>query len=355
MAAGGTSKTVKAVPAKVARPSTKKSPTTATRHADETADLKLQQRCLDVFRLALHPSRDDRAILQEVKGFLYSRDFHSAFGKEEYLRVYASRWSPSRALAYTQVFNDLEAHLSAWRSASSDDTHKPKAFKTVCLGGGAGAELVGLAGWLSRASNDDPQISIDLHLLDMADWQSVVTALVSGITTPPVLSKYASSAVKESNAAMLPPTSFEVSFSQRDVLDWPDSELMEMMRDATLVTLLFTLNELYSTSIPKTQRLLSQLTASTSPGCLLLVVDSPGSYSSVSINGAQKKYPMQWLLDVTLLGKAGQDEAPPRWEKLVEDESRWFRMPAGLQYPIELENMRYQIHLFRRLGQYATS
>jgi 25S rRNA (uracil2843-N3)-methyltransferase len=80
---------------------------------------------------------------------------------------------------------------------------------------------------------------------------------------------------------------------------------------------------------------------------------------------------MHWLLDHTLLKVAasaslgaeeenGQSEAKdkrareqecPRWEKLKEEESTWFRLPEGLNYPLELEDMRYQLHLYRRLEQ----
>jgi 25S rRNA (uracil2843-N3)-methyltransferase len=114
---------------------------------------------------------------------------------------------------------------------------------------------------------------------------------------------------------------------------------------------MFTLNELYSTSMSKTQNLLSHITGSTRPGTFLLVVDSPGSYSTVSLNGTEKKYPMQWLLDYTLLGppkKVESDSTDAKWEKVIDESSRWFRLPEGLNYPIELENMRYQIHLYRR-------
>lgn len=131
----------------------------------------------------------------------------------------------------------------------------------------------------------------------------------------------------------------------------------------TLVTLMFTLNELYTASAPRTQLFLMKLTDVLPTGALLLVVDSPGSYSEVQVNNSPKKYPMHWLLDHALLrsdkkrengGEAergwveGNDERQ-RWEKLIGDESRWFRLPGGLRYPIELENMRYQIHLFRRV------
>jgi 25S rRNA (uracil2843-N3)-methyltransferase len=114
---------------------------------------------------------------------------------------------------------------------------------------------------------------------------------------------------------------------------------------------MFTLNELYSCSIPKTQLLLGQLTRDMRPGAHLLVVDSPGSYSTVSINGTEKKYPMQWLLDHTLLDSEPQQrgfEVIQKWTKVSSNESKWFRLPPGLEYPIALEHMRYQIHVYAR-------
>jgi 25S rRNA (uracil2843-N3)-methyltransferase len=138
---------------------------------------------------------------------------------------------------------------------------------------------------------------------------------------------------------------FHAGCEQADVLDWDEQTATSKAGHVDLTTIMFTLNELYSTSVPKTQRFLNNLTKSMKLGSLLLVVDSPGSYSTVSINGAEKKYPMQWLLDHTLLGS---DPEQALWEKTLTDESKWFRVPEGLQYPIELENMRYQIHLFRR-------
>jgi len=112
---------------------------------------------------------------------------------------------------------------------------------------------------------------------------------------------------------------------------------------------------LYSTSLSLTQKFLLNLTSTLSTGAMLLVVDSPGSYSTITLNGAEKKYPMQWLLDHTLLTQADRDptgkkkEMDAKWEKVHEDESRWFRLSPDLRYPIELENMRMQVHLYRRL------
>ena len=76
------------------------------------------------------------------------------------------------------------------------------------------------------------------------------------------------------------------------------------------------------------------------------MVDSPGSYSEVKLGktGQAKRYPMKWLLDHTLLKEAGAG----KWDKLVERDSVWFRVDEKLQYPLDLENTRYQIHVYQR-------
>ncbi|CAK4032498.1 Hypothetical predicted protein [Lecanosticta acicola] len=340
------SKTAKGSPAETAPGGALKLPT-------RTVTLDLQQKCLNIFRDTFRPGEDDTALLQEVKGHLYNRDFAAAFGKEDYLRVYASRWSPSRALGYLQVLTDIHEHISANTEATCSEAEKKDRFKAVCIGGGAGAEVVALAGWtrLAEGQTSDRQVkSIDCRLLDIADWNTVVEDLQKAVTTPPELSKYASAAAKETNVALLAGNAFRAEFHQTDALNMAEDQCQELFVNVDLVTLMFTLNELYSTSVPKTQQMLAEITNNIRPGARLLVVDSSGSYSTVSLDGAEKKYPMQWLLDYTLIGTAQSGaRGTPQWEKLVSDESRWFRLPQGLNYPIELENMRYQIHLYRRL------
>lgn len=321
---------------------------------NNSAPLDLQQKCLDLFRDALKPTGDDSEALQEVKKHLYNRDFAQAFGKESFLCAYAGRWSPSRALAYHQVLLDVQDEVLATFSQAGDVGN---VFRAVCIGGGAGAELVSLATWLRMESLETTKPNrlekVHATLLDIAAWDPVVAELHQATITPPILSAYASAAVKEANEAMLPSDAYTVSFKQMDALSMTDIQSQDLIGDADLITMMFTLNELYSTSVPKTQQMLARITEACRPGSHLLVVDSPGSYSTVSINGADKNYPMQWLLDLTLVGgqkRSGDDDAKPKWEKLVTDESRWFRLPAGLKYAIELENCRYQIHLYRRLG-----
>ncbi|KAK5131057.1 hypothetical protein LTR08_001343 [Meristemomyces frigidus] len=319
-----------------------------------TVLLELQQRCLHVFRDALHPSGEDAVLLQEVKGHLYNRDFATAFGKEEYLRVYASRWSPSRALGYVQIFDDIEEFVLPDEGHDSVGSPDKQPVEIACLGGGAGAELVALGGWLSQVREREADLKLSVKLVDIASWGPTMAALQRRVEMTPEPAKYASTVAKEESQPLLPEGALDMQFQKQDVLEWSEAELAALVGKAKLVTLMFTLNELYSTDRPKTQRLLSFLGAAMPSDALLLVVDSPGSYSTVSINEAEKKYPMQWLLDYTLLGPPQKPDAEPSeksatWEKVMSEDSKWFRL-QGLQYPIELENMRYQIHLYKRLG-----
>jgi len=252
---------------------------------------------------------------------------------------------------------------SASSVANGDQSSRP-GLQLACLGGGAGAELVACAAWLRQqadeaAEDDDPLVgespidlnSAEIYCVDIADWAAVVDRLEIALTSPPTISKYASAAAKAANSALIPAGAMKIESVQQDLLDANIDCLRSIFQTSDLITMMFTLNELYSTSVSKTQRLLFELTVATRPGTLLLVVDSPGSYSTVTINGAEKKYPMHWLLDHTLLEVSKKTRfLPPgeHWEKLLTDQSRWFRLPKDLQYPIELENMRYQIHLYRR-------
>ncbi|KAL6704316.1 hypothetical protein ACN47E_008380 [Coniothyrium glycines] len=322
----------------------------------------LQQLLVNIFRHAFSErlETDIAPLLQEVKGHLYNRDFATAFGKENYLEAYAARWSPSRALGYAEVFWNLKDQLFlaiSEGSPDSDASDDQSSMRVVCLGGGAGAEIVALAGVQKLLRSDDAayQKKMVIDAVDIADWSPIVSKLQSEILRAPPLSKYASAAAKAANVALLDPESISIKFTQQDVLEKNTPKSQLNLENADLVTLLFTLNELYSMSLPATQQFLLGLTATMRPGSLLLVIDSPGSYSSVTLNGAEKKYPMQWLLDHTLLKQVngnqkerGKDEVV-KWEKVEEDVSRWFRLPEGLKYPIELENMRMQLHLYRRV------
>lgn len=328
----------------------------------------------------------------EALEFLQSADLLNlgAFGKETFLEAYSVRWSPSRSLCYASVLFELRRHLKGLFPAAVVDgqnkdakcpaspANTPQAsLRTVCFGGGA-AEVVGFGGFLrslhetvlhtspalqsnqevtaaaealENLSLTDEALVIDLLLVDSAQWGDVVRTLHHELTSPPPLSKYASTSAKEANSALIEPRSITAGFRAEDILEMSQSQISEIVGGKQLlVTLLFTLNELYTASIGKTTSFLLNLTTAVSAGSLLLVVDSPGSYSETTIGTEAKKYPMLWLLNHTLLEteKSRGKESMASWSKVVSDESQWFRLHEKLRYPISLENMRYQVHLYRR-------
>lgn len=331
-----------------------------------TLDVKHQQRLLNIFSSAFQSVLSSDALpdlLQSVKQALFNRDFALAFGREDYLEAYAARWSPTRALCYASVLqgvvrehlDDLLAEVDdgsgeqkpeegdAQAPASGDDANEdalPRQRLSMISIGGCAAEHVAFA---SLLHSED--ILGGLTLVDSAPWSNIVKLLQTAITTAPPISKYASAAAKASNAALFPPSQLSLSFQQLDILD--DAVNLESLLGSqpVLVTLFFTLNELYTNGgIAKTTKFLSKLEKTLPKRSFLLVVDSPGSYSEAAVGKEKKRYPMQWLLDHTLRDPRNDT---PSWERLESQDSIWFRLPKELSYPMQLEDMRYQIHLYR--------
>lgn len=321
---------------------------------------EMQQAILQIFCRAfpIGDGDDLHSTIQVVKGHLFKRDFAAAFSQPEYLAAYALRWSASRALAYLHILTDTDLRC-VWDglrppSPTASQLSSSPACKLVCLGGGAGAELVAAAATARHLSLSRMQID----LIDIADWSSILQQLFECLTQAPHLSAFAGAAARASNTPLVAADQLTMCFKQDDILTL-DLENLEMrLAGAGLVTLMFTLNELFTNSVAKTTAFLLALTEAMQPQSWLLVVDSPGSYSEITLGkeAQPRRYPMRWLLDHTLLEVAGHDQdGGCKWVKEVSDESRWFRIKKEFKYPIELENMRYQIHLFHRQGWRETN
>lgn len=372
--------------------------------------VELQQLLLNIFKNGFPAYYDSKlpVLVQQVKQHLYNRDFNAAFGEDNLRSAYAARWSPSRALAYTHIFANLppltmrllstlqdrpdeyeggtddrptaatHGHSPCQQESANIHDFKGNEARVVCIGAGAGAELVALGGYIKhliglapadeRGGQDEslyqepPPICLSITAIDIADWKDIIQTLHSGLTVAPQISQYASLEAKATNTPLVKSDTLEFNFLKQDVLNMVIEEMGAVFTDAKLVTLMFTLNELYATSIGATTNLLLSLTMLLEPGALLLVVDSPGSYSTVKIGKYstannetnEKKYPMQWLLDHTLLeasavGSSKKASGEQQWEKLESRHSEWFRLSNELRYPIDLEGMRYQVHLYRRI------
>jgi 25S rRNA (uracil2843-N3)-methyltransferase len=317
------------------------------------AELAASKEILSLFQNTFHVlfSRPDlHQLLQIVKGHLYNRDYAAAFGAPENLDAYVVRWSPSRALAYRSVFLSLCEELTEVFDVATTPGQKTE---VVCMGGGAGAELVGTAAAVktllkkpkAKAAEgeeeeeaEEPRVG-KLHVtaLDMASWDSSFSQLAEEI---------AASYMPEGRKDV-----FSADFIQTNVIS-RDAGLENLVpRSTKLITLLFTTNELYTQSKAATTKMLLSLAGLVEKGCLLLVLESAGSYSTVELG--DHKFPMGMLLEHTLLGPGGKGGD---WERVFAEDARWYRLPqvenahtTGLRYPLQLENMRYFVRVFRRL------
>jgi 25S rRNA (uracil2843-N3)-methyltransferase len=270
-------------------------------------------------------------ILQTIKHHLYNRDYAAAFDAPN-LPAYAARWSPSRALCYTSIFLDLHPALRSVFSLTPVDKEIKRTV--VSIGGGAGAELVAMSAAvkaLGSKGTDEGRGRLHLKAIDRAAWTEPFESLQKFVETP----------------------CFSATFQQSCILT--SSPPVEIPDCTQLITLLFTTNELYTQSRVQTTAFLLSLAPRVQSGCLLLVVESAGSYSTVKIG--EKEFPMVLLLEHTLLGGetggCGED-----WERIFADDSRWYRIPNNsgdgesgrpLRYPLALENMRYFVRLFQKL------
>ncbi len=308
-----------------------------------------QQKLLDIFKQIFRPTLSSdsfAATLQDIKEALFNRDFAGAFGPDAFLQVYAARWSPTRALCYASVLKGIRPHLGELYQTSSSPSQPPESsasslqtIRVLSVGGGA-AEIAAVARFLSQS----PDLRVDLVLVDSAPWQDVTQRLYLGLTSPPELSAYASAAAKAANTALVAGFRMSASQKQLDALALEKGQLEGLVGNSpVLITLMFTLNELFTAAgVGKTTAFLLRLSAAVAPGSLLLVVDSPGSYAETVVGKQSRRYPMEWLLARVL---ASSDDRS--WDKLTSEDSVWFRLAEELDYPIPLENMRYQMHLYR--------
>ena len=206
---------------------------------------------------------------------------------------------------------DLYDHL---RDLLSRGKEENKTFRTVCFGGGA-AEIVAFAGFLRYlqdcSSSDSPpvrskdpvkieestsedQLSQTLHdtslssipstpyldftLLDVANWDSVVQKLETGLFSPTFTTSTITTG-SPPTPSLIPSTTLTTTFTQANILSFTPADFLTHIptKQPILLTLLFTLNELYTSSISKTTAFLLKLTIAVAKDTLLLVVDSPGS------------------------------------------------------------------------------
>ena len=221
-----------------------------------------------------------------------------------------------------------------------------KDSNVLCVGGGAGGELVALASifTLSRdfsskfatalKINNEETIKprkLNIQLVDIANWSSVVEKLTTTIKSKWLYDDLAAE-------------SFNVNYVHKDCLQMTEPHDLKMYQGLDLITLLFTTNELFTQKKVESIKFLQRLNENCTPGCHLLILESAGSYSHISINN--KKFPIQFLIDTILVGNKKDKSSTGPWSLVSESDSIWYRIDSKLDYSIPLENMRFFYRLY---------
>ncbi|KAK4047211.1 hypothetical protein OIO90_006274 [Microbotryomycetes sp. JL221] len=291
------------------------------------------------------------ATMQQLKKHLFDKDYEKAFGTDDLRFAYTTRWVPSRALIYRRIFEENNRVLTKSLGLSfsepsgvandnnGENTRPRKRTKVVQIGGGAGSEVVALSSWFAEKLVDEGVTNVDLDItaVDTANWSSVLRAQQQAlITTYPQLEQ--------------PKPRLSISLSHADVLN--TTQTMIDWSRTNLVTILFTISELFLQSRTKTLSMLSTLSNEMTSGSLLLIVES-ASLSLIPVGTSGRSYPLGLLLDGALtLDKGRHQEERAKWECLTSEDAKWYRMPLGAEesYPgQQLENSRLVLRLYRRL------
>jgi len=301
-------------------------------------------------------------------------DYQQAFSRLDWIEAYSVRWGPNRALLCATILAEICQEFSEEacikKFFNPEEVEKtgmciPELSEStgslpdvVCFGGGA-TELMAFAALLrhlrpqstilkpAQAPKSSAQ-TVNLQLIDLADWRSVTSTLLSKLITPPLLSKFASQAAKDNNQPFIPSDTINSILLQDNILNATQAELAGMLgSQPSLITLIFTLNDLHSLSTAKSAAFLLKLTLATPQDSLLLVVDSAEPFGT---GEKLRGYGMKKLLDFVLLGKRAPDDVDtnPAWKELVREESRLFKLHETLRFPVSLDNIRFQVHLFKR-------
>ncbi|SCU83453.1 LADA_0C11540g1_1 [Lachancea dasiensis] len=294
------------------------------------------QDIVDLFKITFDQElyRDEQQILsdsiQNVKAELYNRNYAAAFDSTTKRTAYCCRWSPSRAIAYASLFSHLEGVREVIQKGTDSEV--------LCIGGGAGGELVSIVSMFapsidftakySTVQRETTAKNLRINLVDIADWSLEIQRIT-----------------KTMDKAWLfdHSSDVQIKFINQNILKMGPEDLR--LPSMNLITLLFTTNELFLAEKAASIRFFQKLSQECSSGCLLLIVESAGSYSHITVG--TKKFPIQFLIDTLLLGKRGQ-ESQGAWDLIQEHDSLWYRGKDEIDYPLKVENMRFFYRLYRK-------
>ena len=301
------------------------------------------QEIIDLFKIAfnneLYSTNFDQLLeqIQKVKTELYNREYIEAFNRDWKRVAYCCRWTPSRAISYASLFSHFPEVVDVITKGYLNINNRSK---ILCVGGGAGAELTAITSIFTPfihsnnkkiIGNDGDETLLEVTLIDIADWDHVIKRIMDQ--------------VKERWLYNNLWKTYEVKFLNHDILKPMTDKDITPLNEFNLITMLFTTNELFKEDRAGSIQFLQRLNQQCQSGCYLLIVESAGSYSHITVGS--KTFPIQFLIDTVLIG-AHRKGIEGCWELISQNDSIWYRCDDTLDYPIRLENMRFFYRLYRK-------
>ncbi|KAI8608403.1 hypothetical protein BC830DRAFT_1072074 [Chytriomyces sp. MP71] len=270
--------------------------------------------------LASNPKLRERR--REIKDRFLERNYLAIFTNRDLLEVYVSEYSVSRALCYHWLFSTSPAMVAALSSPN----HPQPPLCIYAIGSGSGGEYVGLASALASLNSTREVL---LHSQDIADYSHAMAPISATLA-----SKFASVRLSFESSV------FDILSSDPTVVASKQASVTK----ADIITAFFILNELLANSKSQFVAFVKLLVGSMKKGALLLVIDSAGSFSEVTIGPSVSFCMNLFIPHVINLGDAIQ-----AFEIVEQSNSKWYRFPVGLQYPLKLNNIRHFLRIYRKL------
>lgn len=304
-----------------------------------------------------------QSTIQAVKTDLYHREYLDAFDDDAKRLAYLIRWSSLRALSYASLMSSMTPIVEMISEYIIDEDDEFEDCQCLLIGGGASAEIVALAAIYGRmkefcSTRDKP---FQVNVMDISDWAGIVTEVTREINTLGWIRQ-----VPEAREQQ-----FITNYLKNDVLTYfdeaPAGANPISLANQKLITLLFTTNELFQEDKAKSIRFFQRMNDECTPGTLLFIAESAGSYSNIKIG--TKEFPVFFMIDMLLSNKkselkkagSGKKSKQPEaydgaWELVESSDSCWYRVDKPSQdfyssrlQNIKLENMRFFFRLYRKL------
>ena len=284
------------------------------------------QDILDCLYSSLQPfmTPDLQNILKRIRDHFFHRRFLDIFSNPLHLAPYTAAYVPTRALCYRNIYINCTQVKDLMR----------KHGKVVCIGAGAGSELLAFLVAYKQLQLENKQCSdemmrfhenqpLEIQIQDLSpDWKPILESIYS----------------TSCDCFNLSRERIHLTISHGDIRECSE-DMKSTMNEADLITFMFVLNEIIQDKI-QGMNVVRSLAENMKSGAFLLIVDSAGSFSNLLVNG--KQYAV-WMLF---------DAMKTKFERVHAEDATWYRPSKSLNWPVDavqVQSMRYFLRLYRKI------